>query len=297
MGRVGITYDQVAAAADAIAADGGSATLKAVRERLGTGGMSTIHKHLATWLANRPKQVAPVVELPGAIARELNSWVVQAATAARAESEESALQAQAAAAELARAGEVLEAERDELQEQIAELTTERDKAQATAAAHAAEIERLAKEVERERDLAGKAQIEAAQAKNRVESQTQLISELKETASKLNTTVASETDRRIKAEKDAAVLLAERDAARKEAEEERTRIAGLQRHLDTAHEKAEKMQAEYEKRLGAERNTAENSGAEAKASAVENADLKARLEAAAVTIARLEKAKEADSKKG
>jgi colicin import membrane protein len=297
MGRLGITYDQVAAAADALAANGGSATLKAVRDKLGTGGMSTIHKHLATWQANRPKQVAPVVELPGAITRELNAWVIQAATAARAESEESALQAQAAAAELARAGEVLEAERDELQQQIAELTTERDKAQATAAAHAAEIERLAKEVERERDVAGKAQIEAAQAKNRVESQTQLISELKETASKLNTTVASETDRRIKAEKDAAVLLAERDAARKEAEEERTRIAGLQRHLDTAHDKAEKMQAEYEKRLGAERTAAEKSGAEAKASAVESANLKARLEAAEATIARLEKAKEVDSKKG
>lgn len=101
MGRSGITYEQVAAVADVLAAENGNATLKAVRERLGTGGMGTIHRHLTTWQANRPKAAVPVVALPDTINRELNQWVLQAATAARGEAEESLAQAQAAAIELA----------------------------------------------------------------------------------------------------------------------------------------------------------------------------------------------------
>jgi colicin import membrane protein len=90
MGRVGITYDQVAAAADALLAETGNATLKAVRDRLGSGGMGTIHKHLTAWNANRPKEPAPPVELPADLARGISTWVTQAATAARAGAEEAA---------------------------------------------------------------------------------------------------------------------------------------------------------------------------------------------------------------
>lgn len=288
MGRAGITYDQVAAAADALIAEIGSATLKAVRERLGSGGMGTIHKHLATWQANRPKQVAPVVELPVAIARELNTWVIQAATAARAESEESALQAQAAAAELARAGEVLEADLDDSLEQVVALTTERDKAQATATAHAAEIERLSKEVDRERDLAGKAQVDAAEARLKVDAQTGQLADMKATIEKLNATLETERQARIAAELSAGVLKAERDAARKEAEDEGTRIKSLQEHLDAALVKTEQTRTDYEKRLAytveasgkataSERAAADIERAAAQSALMENAGLKAKLE--------------------
>ena len=50
MARQGITFEQVAAVADALAGEGQQPTIRAVRERLGdTGSPNTIHKHLAAW--------------------------------------------------------------------------------------------------------------------------------------------------------------------------------------------------------------------------------------------------------
>jgi colicin import membrane protein len=298
MGRIGITYDQVAAAADALLSENSAVTLKAVRDKLGTGGMGTIHKHLTAWQANRPKPVAPAVVLPADITRELNAWVIQAATAARAEAEENLVQVQASAFELARAGEAIEAERDDLLEQISALTTERDQEQATAKARAAEIERLTNEIERERKLAGDAQIEAAQAKLKVEDQTGKVNDLKEVVQQLKSSLEEEAAGRVKAEKEAAVLLSERDAARKETQAEKERIQGLQAHLDTAHAENRQLRVDYEKRLAdsaeaagkaiaMERSAADKAGEAAKVAAVENADLKARLDAAEKTIARLD----------
>lgn len=288
MGRAGITYDQVAAAADALLAATGSATLKAVRERIGSGGMGTIHKHLTAWNANRPKEPVPPVELPADLVRGFSAWVTQAATAARADAEERLVQAQAEALELSRSGEQLEAERDELQDQIAALTTERDKAQATATAHAAEIERLSKEVDRERDLAGKAQVDAAEARLKVDAQTGQLADMKATIEKLNATLETERQARIAAELSAGVLKAERDAARKEAEDEGIRIKSLQAHLDAALAKTEKTRTDYEKRLAdtveasgkataSERAAADIERAAAQSALMENAGLKAKLE--------------------
>ena len=45
MARQGITFEQVAAAADALAGEGQQPTIRAVREKLGdTGSPNTIHK-------------------------------------------------------------------------------------------------------------------------------------------------------------------------------------------------------------------------------------------------------------
>ena len=50
MARQGITFEQVAAVADALAGEGQQPTIRAVREKLGdTGSPNTIHKHLTAW--------------------------------------------------------------------------------------------------------------------------------------------------------------------------------------------------------------------------------------------------------
>ena len=52
MARQGITFEQVAAVADALAGEGQQPTIRAVREKLGdTGSPNTIHKHLTAWRA------------------------------------------------------------------------------------------------------------------------------------------------------------------------------------------------------------------------------------------------------
>ena len=59
MARQGITFEQVAAVADALAGEGQQPTIRAVRERLGdTGSPNTIHKHLAAWREARPVAAA-----------------------------------------------------------------------------------------------------------------------------------------------------------------------------------------------------------------------------------------------
>ncbi|MGT2491298.1 DNA-binding protein [Cupriavidus basilensis] len=44
-----LPYEVVAAAADALLAEGRKVTLAAVRERIGTGSMNTIHRHWTIW--------------------------------------------------------------------------------------------------------------------------------------------------------------------------------------------------------------------------------------------------------
>lgn len=65
MARTGISYEQVAAAADALVGEGQSnPTINAIRERLGTGSPNTIHRHLSTWNEARPQVPAPAPVLP-----------------------------------------------------------------------------------------------------------------------------------------------------------------------------------------------------------------------------------------
>jgi colicin import membrane protein len=305
MGRPGITYEMVEAAADALNAERpGSATLTTVRARLGTGSPNTVHKHLKAYDANRPKAVAVAVVIPPEINKAMSAWVTQAATMARAEAEETIVHAQAAADELARVGEELEAERDLLNIQIAAVTTARDQAEAFANERAAEIERLLHEVERERTLAGAAQVDAAQAKLKAEAQTDQLAEMRGTIADLTSALTSERSARTVAEREAAVLTSQLAGATKLAEDAGARATSLQQHLDAAtaraeavrgeHEvriaaeqqRADKVRAEYEARLAAERSTLDAAAAESKAMAIENAALRARMEGEAAKIADL-----------
>jgi chromosome segregation ATPase len=143
MAREGITFEQVAAAAGALVGEGQQApTIRAVREKLGTGSPNTIHKHLTAWREARPVVAAAAPELPQALTAAIAAEIERAASRARGEIEARLVQAQSEAAELAAAGEVLEGERDELVEQVVALASERDTLAGKAQQQAAEIERL-----------------------------------------------------------------------------------------------------------------------------------------------------------
>ncbi len=72
-GRAGVPFTKVAEAADALQAAGQKTTLRAVRDRLGTGSMSTIQQHLATWLAQQPQVQATEYELSANLKRALKA--------------------------------------------------------------------------------------------------------------------------------------------------------------------------------------------------------------------------------
>ena len=258
MARPGITYEMVEAAADALQAErpGVTPTLAAVRAHLGTGSPNTIHKYLRMWSDNRPKATAQVLAIPEEITKALSSWVLQQATGSRADAEERSVQAQAAADELARVGEDLEAERDQLLADIATLTTQRDQHQATADERAAEIQRLLVEVERERGLAGAAQVDAAQARLRAESQVEHLAEMRARVDSLSAAVDAERAARTLAERDVAVTTAqlanttaERDAGRAQVLALQEDLAGARERIDHSRDQVLAVTAEKFKALG------------------------------------------------
>lgn len=265
MGRPGITYEMVEAAVDALIAErpGTTPTLAAVRAHLGTGSPNTIHRFLRMWSENRPKAAAQVLAIPDEITKALSSWVVQQATGSRADAEERLVQAQAAADELARVGEDLEAERDQLLANITALTTQRDQHQATAGERSAEIERLVAEVERERALAGAAQVEAAQARLRAESQVEHLAEMRMRVETLSAAVDVERLARTAAEREAAVGAAQLAGARAELETARGQVVALQQDLVTARDRAEQMRAGFDERIQQDRDALEQLRAEHK----------------------------------
>ncbi|MVW64533.1 hypothetical protein GPY61_31935 [Massilia sp. NEAU-DD11] len=246
MGRKGITYEQVEAAADALDAERpGSATLGAVRAYLGTGSPNTIHKFLKLRDENRPKTSAPTVSIPDEVTRALSNWVVQASTGSRAESEERSLHAQAAADELARTGEELEAERDQLLADIATLTTQRDQEQATASERAAEIQRLLADVERERSLAGAAQVDAAAAKLRADSQVEHLAELRARVDSLSLAIDAERVARTTSEREAAVLAAQLAGVKAELEMARAQAMAAQQDLAATRERVDSLKTDLQ----------------------------------------------------
>ena len=89
MARIGITFEQVAAVADALTGEGHQPSIRAVREKLGdTGSPNTIHKHLTAWREARPAATAAAApELPKALATAIAAEIERAAAAARGEIE------------------------------------------------------------------------------------------------------------------------------------------------------------------------------------------------------------------
>lgn len=304
MARTGITYEQVAAAADALIGAGQQPTIKSVRERLGTGSPNTVHAHLSRWREARPVAVVAAPTLPASLTAAIGAEISQAAARARAEVEGELVRSQAEAAELARAGEGLEDQVSDLSEQIAAVGAERDQAVTLAAERAAEIARLVELVEREQRGAEAARVELATARLRLEG----LAERQEAqaAEVLRLTAALDEQRlaRAAAEQTGAVLAAKLEAAtervstaeagqreaervRDELAQARLQVQAQQIALDTAARDVQAVrQAADEARVEA-KTAREQAAAEARIQAskvreleIQAAELRGAAEAAA-----------------
>lgn len=210
MAREGITFEQVAAAADALVGEGQQPTIRAIRERLGTGSPNTVHRHLTAWREARPVAAAAAPELPQALTAAIATEIERAAAQARAEIEGRLVQAQGEAAELSAAGEAIEAERDTLAEQVAELTRERDTLAGKAEQQAADLVEHAQRIEREQQAAEAARVELATARLKIEAQAERQTEQASEIERLRAALETERQARITAEQQAAVLSARLD---------------------------------------------------------------------------------------
>jgi chromosome segregation ATPase len=229
MARVGITYEQVAAAADAIIGEGQQPTINAVRDRIGTGSPNTVHRHLTAWRAARPQATVAAPELPASLTTAIAAEIERAAASARAEVESKLVQAQAEAAELANAGESLETERDELLEQVTELTTDRDTLAGKAEQQAADIKTQAERIEREQQAAEAARVDLAKAQLKIESSAERLGEQAAEIERLRVALDLESKARIASEQQAAVLSAKLESMTDRATkaEARTELAEKQ----------------------------------------------------------------------
>ncbi|MDD5113842.1 MAG: DNA-binding protein [Methylobacter sp.] len=222
MARPGITYDQVAAEADAIIGEGQQPTINAVRDRIGTGSPNTVHRHLTVWRAARPQATATAPELPASLTSAIATEIERTAASARAEIESKLVQAQTEAVELSSVGEALEAERDELIEQVAVLTTERDTLAGKAEQQAADIKAQAERIEREQQAAEAARVDLAKVQLKIESSAERLVEQASEIERLRATLETERQARIVAEQQAAVLLAKLESMTERATKAETR---------------------------------------------------------------------------
>lgn len=136
MPRPPLSYDQVAAVANTLAAQGiVNPSAKQVRDELtrragpgaSVGSPNTIQRHLEAWRAQaRPAGPALVTALPEPLANELLSALNAAAGYGQSLMEEKLQVARAEIAELTTAGEALDAKVAELTDTLAERTSERD---------------------------------------------------------------------------------------------------------------------------------------------------------------------------
>ncbi|HDS1780313.1 TPA: DNA-binding protein [Pseudomonas putida] len=213
MAREGISYNEVAAAADKLVGEGKAPTIKAVREHLGTGSPNTIHRHLASWREAQPAQQSAAYELPSELVNAFGKELARGAAAAKAQVEDDLVNAQSEAADLAAAGERLEIERDELTEQLALVTTERDGFQATAQERGAEIERLVVDLKREAESGEAARVEVAKAQLKAEANAERLTEQAAEIQRLREALETAQAARQEAERNGAVLSAQLEAAR------------------------------------------------------------------------------------
>lgn len=167
-GRSGITFEQVAAVADAIAAAGDRPTLRGVRAQLGSGSLGTIQKHLAAWQSQRRQIVTSTATLPTEIQRVILAEIEREVGAARAE-----LEADLAAVKGDR--DALADDNESQSEQIDAQAARLDEIEATSQQQAGRITQLEADLstawqatERERGIAEQARQALAKAELRLE---------------------------------------------------------------------------------------------------------------------------------
>lgn len=256
MARPGISYEQVAAAADALVATGQKVTIDSVRQKLGTGSPNTIHQHLKTWRAARPVAPVAALVLPQALTVAFASELEKAAAQARASMEEELVSAREEADALAVAGEQQEEEKAALAESVVSLTTERDKLAGQVEIQAKEIQQLQEELERQTKALQQAHVDMAKLQIKDDMYADKAAEQTKEIQRLRDLVESAQSASREAVRQAAVLEAQLKASEERAQRAETAAQhALQEQTKTVNATAQsvaKLQTDHEARMDAAR---------------------------------------------
>lgn len=241
MGREStVTYEQIAAVADAMKTEGVKPTSRAVRERLGnTGSMGTINKLLGRWKSGQERQISAALVLPPALQRVLLEFMDAELTAARTTLETELADQQQEAADLATENERQVIENDTQAEAIELLRAEVATHQGRAGQLESDLVVARDEATRERSGAELARTELAKAQLRLEAMPRLEADLVAVRGILETERAA----RVAAEQQAAVLSAKLEAVERRATEAAERTTKAEAATAQAAEKAETVARE------------------------------------------------------
>lgn len=237
MGREAtITPEQVHAIADAIKAEGGKPTLRAVRERLGSGSMGTVATLLQQWRSGQERQTATNLVLPPSLQRVILEFMAAELSAARAPLEAELAEQQQAAADLAAENErqtgTIEGQASALEALAAEKATAEGKAEQLAA----DLAGAKEEAIRERQAAEQARTELAKAMLRLEAMPRLEDDL----AVIRAELARERKGRIEAEQLAAVLAAQKSDLAGRLADAKADIERVSQQLDKVQARAEQQ---------------------------------------------------------
>ena len=231
MGREAtITYEQIAAVADAMKVEGLKPTSRAVRERAGgTGSMGTINKLLGRWKAGQERQISAALVLPPALQRVLLEFMDNELTATRMLLEAELAEQLQEASDMAEENERQALESQEQTEAIELLRSEVASHKGRTSQLEADLAASRDEVARERSAAEQARTELAKAQLRLEAMPRLEADLEAVRAVLET----QRTARQQAEQAAAVLAAKLEAAERRASEAEARTNKAEMQAETS----------------------------------------------------------------
>jgi colicin import membrane protein len=189
-----VTYEAVAAAAEALQAAGQRPSVRAVTAAIGGGSPNTVLKMLADWKAGRPVVRVADTELDPKITSAIAEQMQRVAT-------DDDLQALAEA-------------HAQSEKQIATLTTERDAALAQVAELVEALKEAQADAKRERENAAaerQRQEAMAAALTRAEVRLEALPTMQDKVEQQQAALATESNARVTAEQQAAVLAAKLEA--------------------------------------------------------------------------------------
>jgi uncharacterized protein (UPF0335 family) len=183
MANIGIDRNDVFVAAEAVLASGKEPTIKGIREKLGTGSLTTVSKYLKEWSANRLKQ-SPVATPPEefAIASQ-QLWAMAYREA------EKALQAQK---------NTLLLEQQKLEEENQTFSEEIEKLEAEKATQLLRIKELMETLEKEAAA-------VLQMRNTITDAREQRARLEGEVTALNARLKAESERGVRLEKEIAEI--------------------------------------------------------------------------------------------
>ena len=224
-----MNFEDVAAAAGKLQDGGTPVSIDTVRDALGGGSAAVISRHLAAWrAATTPPAEPPKAELPQDLVAGLARWAQQFAEEAGSGARETLALHEEELESLREAGEELEAERDRLQFDIAELTTARDEAVAALAERDEEIERLNAELRNAKQVAMEALVNKAKDQLAIEGKDAQLVELRTQIEKDVAQRATLSDARLAAEMELVGVKTARDSLEAENKGLREQIAALRK---------------------------------------------------------------------